>query len=594
MHVDAFFEYLMDRPHQYWTELPPASTPVIETGRDGVAAEDDMALRALLPQIKPRRGRKKPEDDDIGKSPSQRPSPLQDEYPPSARPEANEPWSAHPDGRGSVFLFPSAPDPMRLNAPMGQPPAQHWSGNDVAQTPLTAYPHPQSALTPITRNAFWADPSEPRSAITPSKPRSTSRRHGAKVVSSAWRSAGTTGKTRGRPPINRGANPDGPFSAFPAISEAQTPTFKLPSPTPDRRVPHSAITPNTRTIPPPEPSPTRLPGLPPPPAPPAPPPQILNQPSPVQENAPPRPAKRSRLSLQVPERVGGEVRLATPPLPLTAPPTAPPVVMVNGQAHDHSSNNSTSSSTHDPLLHRHHHNQHQPPQQDTAATGPPRVPNRAHGVDDLFEQHSRTSVIPPGAGGIPQVALQDLSDRTNIDEIEEFFAHTIMMGQWFDSRGAPIPAGGYDEATALAQTVVENLIRTAVTKEAFLINLSALAGGKMLMPKGSLRVTRLEIPAEMVDCSRYLCQWELKYGDIRGTYSMEETVLHSKWKKEKEGGEAGSSRSATAGPDEGVAQRGEAERWQTMYREIMDVMARRDEELLRLRKKVVECMRQAR
>ncbi|KAK0626939.1 ARS binding protein 2-domain-containing protein [Immersiella caudata] len=486
MHVDAFFEYLMDRPHPYWNELPPASTPVIETGRDGVAAEDDMALRALLPQIKPRRGRKKPEDDETGKSPSQRPSPLQDEYPPSARPDASEPWSAHPDGRGSVFLFPSAPDPMRLSASMGQPPSQPWIGNDVAQTPLTAYPHPQSALTPITRNAFWADPSEPRSAITASKPRSTSRRH----------------------------------------------------------------------------------------APPALPPQILNQPSPVQENAPPRPAKRSRLSLQVPERVGGEVRLATPPLPMTAPPTAPPVVMVNGQAHDHSSIHPTSSSAHDPMMHHQHHqhnhnqhpHQHQHLEQQPGTTGPPGAANHAHGVDDLFEQHSRTSAMPPGAGGIPQVALQDLSDRTNIEEVEDFFAHTIITGQWFDSLGVPIPAGSYDEAMALAQTVIENLIRTAATKEAFLINLSALTGGKMLMPKDSLRITRLETPAEMVDRSRYLCQWELRYGDIQGTYSMEETVLHSKWKKGKK----------DAGPEEGVAEREEAERWQTMYREIMDVMARRD------------------
>ncbi len=49
----------------------------------------------------------------------------------------------------------------------------------------------------------------------------------------------------------------------------------------------------------------------------------MTLPSPTDQNGLPRPAKRSRLSLQVPERVGGEVRLATPP---------PPVVMVNGEA----------------------------------------------------------------------------------------------------------------------------------------------------------------------------------------------------------------------------------------------------------------------
>lgn len=255
MHVDAFFEYLMGRRHPYWTEIPPESTPITETGRDGVAAEDDMALRALLPQIKPKRGRRKPDDDDTGKSPSQRPSPLHDEYPASAhpasaRPDMNEPWSAHPEGRGSVFLFPPTPDPMRLSASL----QSSWATNDVAQTPLTAYP--ASAITPMTRNAFWADPNEPKSAISPPKARSTSRRHGAKVVSSAWRGIGSTGKTRGRPPINRGGNPDGPFSAFPAISE--NPTFKLPSPTPERQIPQTATTP-TAHFTPTEPSPTAVP-----------------------------------------------------------------------------------------------------------------------------------------------------------------------------------------------------------------------------------------------------------------------------------------------------------------------------------------------
>jgi len=590
MHVDAFFEYLMDRPHPYWTEIPLETTPIAETGRDGVAAEDDMALRALLPQIKPRRGRRKPEDEETGKSPSQRPSPLHDEYPPSARPDASEPWSAHPDGRGSVFLFPSAPDPMRLNASMGQPPAPHWSSNDIAQTPLTAYPHPQSALTPITRNSFWADPSEPRSAITPSKPRSTSRRHGAKVVSSAWRSggAGSTGKTRGRPPISRGGNPDGPFSAFPAISEVQTPTFKLPSPTPDKQISQSAITPSTRTNPSPGPSHTRLSTIPPPPAPSAPPVHILSQPSPTQENAQPRPAKRSRLSLQVPERVGGEVRLATPPLPLTAPPTAPPVVMVNGQAHENFSNNQNGS------IHQHYQRQQQEKQQLQQQHQQQQTPSHADGVDGLFERHSRTPAAPTGTGGVPQVAFHDLTDRTHIEEVEEFFTHQILMADWSDVRGARVPTCSVDEAAGLAQTVVENLLRTAVTKEAFLINLSALVGGKMLMPRGALRVKRLETTvAEMADRSRYLCEWELRFGDIRGSYAMEETVLHAKWKKERKEGEADESRSTTAAPEEGEGQREEAERWQKMYKEITDVMQNRDEELLRLRRKVVECMRQA-
>ncbi|RAL66312.1 hypothetical protein DID88_005982 [Monilinia fructigena] len=59
MHVDAFFEYLLNKPHVYWTQIPSPNEPASELGRDGVAADEDLALRALLPETRPKRGRKK-------------------------------------------------------------------------------------------------------------------------------------------------------------------------------------------------------------------------------------------------------------------------------------------------------------------------------------------------------------------------------------------------------------------------------------------------------------------------------------------------------------------------------------------------------
>ncbi|KAK3314783.1 ARS binding protein 2-domain-containing protein [Apodospora peruviana] len=572
MHVDAFFEYLMDRPHPYWTEIPSDQTPITETGRDGVAAEDDMALRALLPQIKPRRGRRKPDEDDTGKSPSQRPSPQADDYS-AVRTEGPESWTAQPVERGSVFLFP-APNQSRLGV-MGQPPAPSWSSNaDMLQTPLTAYPHPHSAITPSTRNSFWAD--EPKSAITPSKGRSTSRRHGAKVVSSAWRLGGPSGsgKTRGRPPINRMSNPGGPFSAFPA---SDIPIFKLPSPTPDRTaVPQSAISPTSRSTFPPVPSPIA------PPRPPS--PQVSPQPQnqdhssssqqqqqqqSQQESVPPRPAKRSRLSLQVPARVGGEVRLATPPLPpLSAPATAPPIVMVNGlitpQQDQHSTN---------------HH-----PQDLTSLSMPPLPADETNDpIGDMFHPQGSRNVP---AGESQQVFFKDLSDRTNINEIESFFVHEIMAGSWLSSKGKPIPPCEVDEAWGVAQSVVENLLKAAPTKEAFLINLAALAGGRLLMESNGLKITRLDDDDQSRDRSRYSCDWELRFGDIRGKYSMQETVLHEKWQRNKKRKQGSNDVDAEVEKDDID--------WKKCYAQMVETSQRQEQELAILRGKIVAALKDSR
>ncbi|KAG7285572.1 hypothetical protein NEMBOFW57_010201 [Staphylotrichum longicolle] len=478
MHVDAFFEYLIGRQSPYWTEIPSEHIPIADLERDGVAAEDDMALRALLPQIKPRRGRRKPEDDETGKSPSQRPSPQADDCAGGGRPEM-EPWTAQPDGRGSVFLFPGS-------RPIQVKPVGALVANDIVQTPLTAYPIPQSAITPSTRNAFWAD--EPKSAITPSK----------------------------ADPQADGTEP----RSSPTSAAALSGPAKPPTPTPQ------------------------------PPQPPQPPQNL----SPIQESVPPRPAKRSRLSLQVPERVGGEVRLATPPLP---EPVVTPVVMVNGQ---------TTEPRAEPAVIA--------PSTSQVSTILAHSPGSYAGVS-----------LPAGITAVGEqcVFFDDPTDRTNMDEIEALFMSRILGADWYDAKNNRIPPCGVDEAWAFSQRVIENLLKTAATKEAFLINLSALAGGKILMPKGSLRITRFE---ELPDRTRYRSDWQLRFGAIVGNWSMEETVMHDKWKKPKRD-EGAVSNAATPNGTSGS----QAENWERKYKELAATLQQRDEEMMQLRAKVMESVR---
>ncbi|KAJ0168133.1 ARS-binding protein 2 [Colletotrichum tanaceti] len=526
MHVDAFFEYLMGRPHPYWTEVPNDPTPVCEAGRDGVLAEDDMALRALLPQIRPRRGRKRPDEDDFAKSPSQRARldspPTGNGYGPSQG-EALGPWSAHPDGRASF----GCSDPSRLSTSSG--PASGWPpAHDTAQTPLTAYPQgPMSALTPSTRNGvFWGD-TELSSASTQSRPKVSHRRHGAKAVSSAWRSGGPggSGKTRGRPPMNK-TIVDGPFVAFtvdePVLKRKGTDTTSIMGP----------ITP-----------PTSLSNS----VPPALRPDIAHPPQ-TQRQAKPN------ISLQVPERLGGSVRLATPP---------PPVVLVNGDIAGRSPG----------------------PTNQTTSAPPVDLPSNNHSnappiVLPFAGMHTQTSQnplptaqrrsIPILSNDIPVGMFENMEDRTNIDEVLGYFAHETANGDWVDAHDNPIGKCSIAEAYALVHTTVERMWQTAPNHDAFLVNLAALAGGRALMSTSKLRIKREE---EHGDRATYSCSWQFRLGTIRGNYNMVQTVMYDRWKRPEEKTEKPNMRGTAEAESE----------WEKKYRDLLALSEKRDKEIQALR-----------
>lgn len=320
MHVDAFFAYLIEKPHHYYTKIPTFQDPSSESGRDGVPPEEDLALRALLPESRPKRGRRKAEDkeaeSDWALSPVKRPrldtsltpADFESLFPGPLVPSAHEngevdryvkpfdPWAAASAGPLHTNL--SAHSPLNRSAsalPGGQ---QHrwrlnnWRINTQDNTPATPYPH--SALNPTSTHLPDAGFLEPMSAITPgsSGKKARSRRRHGPAVSSAWPSTGNplTGKFRGRPPANRSVR-DGPFSTFPA-----KPPESREAPTMDLRRSPSAPSPlasrgenENRT-------------------------QLTNFIQQLPLGAPQRqpPGRKTGLQLQVPERTGGAVHLATP------------------------------------------------------------------------------------------------------------------------------------------------------------------------------------------------------------------------------------------------------------------------------------------
>lgn len=335
MHVDAFFEYCLGKPHAYYIELPGQHEPFSEEGRDGVLMEEDLALRALLPEWRPKRGRRKAEErDHEGQTPiatAKRPqldtsmNELDDfdGHHSALYPQSATPWSAHPNTTGvhdswAPFsaMTPGTVTTAETNTP--HPNTAHTSGhhfrwriNTREVTPST--PYPQSAV-PLGHDRMARTPfDEPQSAITPSsvsKAR-TRRRHGP-AVSSAWSSGGNVagGKLRGRPPSNRTIRA-GPYSTFPANpGSKEGATMNLGNGTPTSTpIAGKGELPRSENQ-----SPRQSP-------------RAILQHQPLQ-------TRPSRLQLQVPQHAGGPVRLATPP-----------TLLVNGE---YGPSTSVSSNRHEP------------------------------------------------------------------------------------------------------------------------------------------------------------------------------------------------------------------------------------------------------
>ncbi|KAH6717886.1 ARS binding protein-like protein Abp2 [Leptodontidium sp. MPI-SDFR-AT-0119] len=515
MHVDAFFEYLLNKGHVYWTQVPSPNDPSSEFGRDGVAAEEDLALRALLPETRPKRGRRKAEDkeeSDTGKSPSQRPrldSPSLSEDFMMARSsliaDNTTPATAHPDFQQS-FNERMAP----WSATPSMPGTFRWPPPDSA-TPLTAYP--QSAITPTTRQ-LWNDANEPRSAITPkSKAR---RRHGP-AVSSAWPSNGSSssGKLRGRPPSNRSVQ-DGPFSTFPANPGARdVPTINLRDNTPTA-TPVVADTETSHFFP------SAAAAL-----------RANSQSQPAQTGRP------SGLQLQVPQRQGGTVRLATPP------PIPTPVLLVNGQGETDM-----------------HH-----------------LPANQHQVTPLMEYFSNPVDHDPTLQNFVNITFRQNGDmdRTNVDALESHFICEILGADWYDASGASIERCSIDEADKICKQVVSNLQAESSSTEAFLINLSALAGGPLMT---RLRMTRLE----QGSIAHYECHWKMRFGSIEGDFTIRATVQRAD--------EAGNAVMENTGAGLGKLSETEGD-WKKRYLDLQQQIRERDDKVGNLKRNIMNALVQS-
>ena len=315
LHIDAFFEYCLNKPHTYYTQLPTASREEPEEGRDGVPIEEDLALRALLPEWRPKRGRRKADKDsdpNSQMSTSKRPrldtsASVDSEHVESRSavfPQSAIPWSAFPDdleqhepwSLASAISAGHVTITQRLTS---QHSSDHMDTAFRRRAGRSPSAYPRSAVTPGHDSAQKRREREPHSAITPSATKARSRRRHGPAVSSAWlnSSSSNTGKHRGRPPNNRFVQ-DGPYSTFPVNPQLEDSTSHLFT---GNLNPHE------------KPSYSRSASS----------PDMVAK-APLQTarlTQPMHGVRPGRLQLQVPQHSSGPIRLATPP-----------TLMVNGDS----------------------------------------------------------------------------------------------------------------------------------------------------------------------------------------------------------------------------------------------------------------------
>lgn len=556
MHVDAFFEFLRGQNHVYWSQIPTQNDPVPEE-RDGVPNEEDLALRALLPETRPKRGRKRAEEKeaDAGETSNAARRRRVDSHPMPEPPR--ESWNRVPleehraGGMDATKMLEA-----RLEA---------WAAGDA--DPLMRVPHPHRASEPqislaatpeyhydrrLTHPVYRhpasnsgkspnVDPFSPSAMESPgsNEPAARPRRKTGTVVSSAWRSSSSIdgSKLRGRPPSNRNQS-DGPYNTFPAISELRT-SVAAPS------VESPAMSSNGPT-----PRPETWSSA------------MGNWSNPNRGSGGNVPlSHKLRLPLPIPDR---PVNNGSPHYQQPTPPAFPV--------------NTPSPNGYTPLTFG---PPHWTPRPTIATTRQASIPTSYYNGDGSVTDESPITNSSSAPSSRPQLEIQD---DTNVDAIDITLMQCILGAEWVDSAGNPGPQPDADEAMRLVRTMIGCQREQAADDNQFLTNVATIAGARLLNRK--LRITRAGEDENKV---YYQCLWKIQFGPTQGSIEMKCGMP----KVEPERRDSMYGPSDMEDPEE-LERAGEKVDWKKKYAELHQHTLKEREKLRELKSAVINGVVQAR
>lgn len=218
---------------------------------------------------------------------------------------------------------------------------------------------------------------------------------------------------------------------------------------------------------------------------------------------------------------------------------------------------------------------------------------------DLFSPPSAArandanNTVPASAGStsrtspdkdVPRYFFEGLEDRTNLDGLVSYFTHVLHNSDWVDPQGNQQEIAGLDECTAMVNATIEHMYKNAESSQAFLINLAALCGAKMLMSNRP-RCYRVETSEGVYS---YYFDWQYRFGPLKGQFTMAHSVPVTMWKKPEPGERRGGGGGGEAPEqEEGLT----AQQWQAKYGALMDEMEKRDRELFEMQNKMLAAMK---
>ena len=131
--------------------------------------------------------------------------------------------------------------------------------------------------------------------------------------------------------------------------------------------------------------------------------------------------------------------------------------------------------------------------------------------------------------------FEKMEDRTNVDALVSYFVRSMADSEWIDADGNPDEPAGIEESTAIVNAMLQNMYKTSTSPQAFLINLAALAGSMTLVTSRPKCVRVGESDGAYV----YKCDWEYRFGHVKGSCTMPQHVPYTMWKKPPAKGAAG-------------------------------------------------------